>query len=134
MPRAASSNSSQMCPGIRLATVIATTALALSGTLVPVGSHAATPAESTAVAPAALAAPVSLPAPKLGGYVQVRELAQEHVGLTSYLNRARFSVDGSLPSKFSLNVWVHSPSTGGLLPSHSGRGRRGGMPAVTEMI
>lgn len=64
-------------------------------------------ADSTAAAPAAApAAPASaaLPAPRLGGYIQMREIAQEHVGLTQYLNRARFAVDGKLPENFSYRL------------------------------
>src|SRR6058998_608789 len=45
-------------------------------------------------------ATVPLPAPKLGGYIQARQVAQEHVGLTAFLNRARFSIDGVLPLRF----------------------------------
>lgn len=57
-------------------------------------SHAA--ADSTAAAPIA--------PPRLGGYIQVREVAQEHVGLTQSLNRARFSIDGKLPEHFSYRL------------------------------
>src|SRR5258706_7961059 len=74
-------------------------ALASLNVLVPGNAHAAF-ADSTSMATVVPASP-ALPAPKLGGYIQVRELEQKQVGLTAFLNRARFSVDGALPSKFS---------------------------------
>ncbi len=58
-------------------------------------------ADSTA-APAPGLAPIA--PPKLGGYIQVREVAQHQVGLTQYLNRARFSIDGKLPNNFSYRL------------------------------
>jgi hypothetical protein len=39
--------------------------------------------------------------PRIGGYLQVREVAQEDAGLSASLNRARVSLDGALPSSFS---------------------------------
>ena len=64
------------------------------------------PAASTPAIPA-------LPAPKLGGYIQAREIAQEHVGVTAVLNRARFSIDGALPSKFSYRALVEMEASAG---------------------
>jgi hypothetical protein len=56
----------------------------------------------------------TLPAPpKLGGYVQVRETAADEIGLTATLNRARFSIDGTMPSKFSYRFLVELEATAG---------------------
>lgn len=57
-------------------------------------------------------------APKLGGYFQVRQIAQEHVGLTALLNRARFSIDGALPSRFAYRALIEmQASAGARLPA-----------------
>jgi hypothetical protein len=65
---------------------------------------------STPVAP--------LPAPRLGGYLQVRSVGQEQVGLTTFLNRARFSVDGTLPSRFAYRFLTElQASAGARLPA-----------------
>ncbi|HKQ56879.1 MAG TPA: porin [Candidatus Eisenbacteria bacterium] len=57
-----------------------------------------------------------LPAPpRVGGYVQLRETAQEGVGLTAALNRARFSIDGPLPSRFSYRLLVETEASTGRL-------------------
>jgi phosphate-selective porin len=60
------------------------------------------------VAPPLIVAPAvaAFPAPRLGGYIQLREAAQERVGLTATLNRARFSMDGGLPARFSYRFLV----------------------------
>ena len=86
--------------------------------LAPSSARAAGGADSTlASAPtpiAAAAAPTSgLPAPRLGGYIQAREIAQQHVGLTSVLNRARFSIDGALPSRFAYRMLVETEASAG---------------------
>jgi hypothetical protein len=57
----------------------------------------------------------TLAPPKLGGYVQARETAQERVGLTATLNRARFSIEGALPSRFSYRFLVETEATTGRL-------------------
>ena len=65
------------------------------------------------------AAQTTLPAaPKVGGYVQAREVAQKNVGLTASLNRARFSIDGPLPSRFTYRLLVElEASTGARTPA-----------------
>ena len=83
---------------------------AAAGGLVAGAAGAATPADSSQ---APLATLPGLPAPRLGGYIQARELAQEHVGITTYLNRARFSVDGSLPSKFTYRFLTELEASAG---------------------
>ena len=78
-------------------------ALLLGGLALPAAAAAA---DSTATVPAV--AP-----PKLGGYIQVREVGQDRVGLTSYLNRARFSVDGALPSRFTYRLLTELEASAG---------------------
>lgn len=59
--------------------------------------------------------------PKLGGYIQLRETAQEDVGLTATLNRARFSIEGPLPSRFSYRFLVElEAATGARTPAAVG--------------
>ena len=86
--------------------------------LSPASAQAVGGADSTlASAPtpvAVAAAPTSgLPAPRLGGYLQAREIAQQHVGLTAVLNRARFSIDGALPSRFAYRMLVETEASAG---------------------
>src|SRR5262245_38338 len=57
--------------------------------------------DSAFALPPGITAIVASPLPKIGGYIQAREIAQEHVGLTAVLNRARLSVDGALPWRFA---------------------------------
>jgi hypothetical protein len=65
-------------------------------------------------APAASASATSpTPAPRLGGYLQVRHVAQEDIGLTTFLNRARFSIDGTLPTRFSYRALVEMQASAG---------------------
>lgn len=63
--------------------------------------------------PSSAADPPSVAPPRLGGYVQLRELAQNNVGLTSYLNRARFSIDGPLGSGFTYKLLVEMEASAG---------------------
>lgn len=55
----------------------------------------------------------TFPAPRLGGYIQLREVAQEKVGLTATLNRARFSIDGGLPARFTYRFLVELEASAG---------------------
>jgi len=73
----------------------------------------AAPSEDATVAPPPVVTAAALPAPKLGGYIQSRELAQKHVGLTAYLNRARFSIDGSLPANFTYRFLTELQASAG---------------------
>jgi len=60
----------------------------------------------------------AVPLPKVGGYFQLRETAQEQVGLSALLNRARISVDGSLPNQFSYRGLLEmEASTGSRTPA-----------------
>ncbi len=99
-------------------TVFAIVAAVAIGALAPLCAQAASPADSVSAAPvipapAAMAPAGSLPAPRLGGYLQARELAQERVGVTTFLNRARFSVDGSLPSRFTYRLLTELQASAG---------------------
>ncbi|MBK7368088.1 MAG: hypothetical protein IPJ04_09330 [Candidatus Eisenbacteria bacterium] len=89
----------------RLITAAFAATLLMAATLGTPAAQAAPDSTATAAAavPAAAAA-TPLPAPKLSGYIQMRQVAQEHVGLTQYLNRARFAVDGKLPENFSYRL------------------------------
>ena len=64
------------------------------------------PANPTAIAP-------GLPGPRVGGYIQAREIAQERVGLTTVLNRVRLSIDGSLPARFTYRALVELQTSAG---------------------
>ncbi len=70
---------------------------------------AASAVDSTATAPA----PAPVPPPRVGGYLQFRELFQEHVGWSASLVRARFSVDGSLPNAFSYKLLFEGEASNG---------------------
>jgi hypothetical protein len=79
----------------------------------PREGRAADAADSSTVAAALSSASAALPTPKLGGYVQAREVAQEQVGLTAVLNRVRFSIDGALPAKFSYRLLTELQASAG---------------------
>jgi phosphate-selective porin O/P len=79
-------------------------------------AHAAAPADSLSLP----AAPVTtvIAVPRLGGYFQARQVAQEQVGLTMFLNRARLSVDGTLPARFAYRALLEmQASAGARLPA-----------------
>jgi hypothetical protein len=69
-------------------------------------------AAALALAPTAAAGGVRLP--KLGGYIQARQVAQKDVGLTALLNRARFSIDGALPDLFLYRLLVETETSAGV--------------------
>ena len=71
------------------------------------------PPPSPAPAPAPSPGP-PVSAPRVGGYIQLRETWQDHVGFTATLNRARVGVEGSLPSRFSYRVLIEleAPASG----------------------
>ena len=48
--------------------------------------------------------------PKVGGYIQARETYQDGPGLTAILNRARISVEGSMPNHFSYRLMAEYES------------------------
>ena len=85
-----------------------------SRVLLPVlaATLAAPPALAATAADSALAPPRIAP-PRLSGYVQIREVGQERVGLTSVLNRARFSIDGPLPSRLAYRILVETEASAG---------------------
>src|SRR5258706_9902789 len=70
--------------------------------------------DSVSVAVTPIAAAPALATPRLGGYFQAREIAREQVGLTALLNRARFSIDGALPSRFSYRALVELEASAGV--------------------
>jgi hypothetical protein len=97
---------------ISTATRVLTIAVGLSGAPFP-ATAAAVIAESSSSAPTVAVAPIGIPAPRLGGYIQAREIAQEGVGLTTILNRARFSIDGALPARFTYRALVEMEASAG---------------------
>jgi len=64
--------------------------------------------------PPARAQVAPIPAPRVGGYVQFREVAQSKAGLSASLNRARFSIDGALPSRISYRFLVETEASTGI--------------------
>jgi hypothetical protein len=79
----------------------------------PRDSHGQTVSDSTSLALAPTAAAGGVRLPKLGGYIQAREVAQQDVGLTALLNRARFSIDGALPDLFLYRLLVETQASAG---------------------
>lgn len=81
--------------------------------LPPLSARCATPADSSRLptGPGASASGPSLP--RVGGYIQAHEVAQEQVGLTTALNRARLSIDGSLPSRFTYRALIEMEAFAG---------------------
>src|SRR5437762_7390648 len=71
----------------------------------PLWAAIATLVAASAGAPTARAQ-TTVPLPRLGGYVQVRETLTPGAGVSATLNRARLSADGALPSRFSYRMLV----------------------------
>lgn len=77
-------------------------------------AHAQPPvAEDTTHAPLVILGATPLPAPRLAGYLQLREVAQRGVGLSAYLNRVRFSIEGALPSRLSYRLLTEWQASAG---------------------
>jgi hypothetical protein len=74
----------------------------LLGTTIAVGFATPAVADAPAVAP-----------PRVGGYLQWREVGQDRIGLTSYLNRARLSLDGGLTAGFTYRLLVEFEASAG---------------------
>jgi len=92
------------------------TVLAIASTPARADVAADSARAQVAAAPSAPAPAPATPAiapPKLGGYIQAREVGQERIGLTSLLNRARFSIDGPLPDRFSYRTLVELEASAG---------------------
>ena len=103
-------------PGVASSTrsLPAVAAMAVLLLLAPGRATASGAADSLTTASGSAAPAAPWPAPRLAGYVQAREIAQEQVGLTAFLNRARFSIDGALPSRFSYRVLVEMQASAGV--------------------
>ncbi len=71
------------------------------------------PDARAAASPDTAATTARLAPPKLGGYLQVRNVAQQRAGLTTLLNRARFSIDGALPSGFTYRFLTELEASAG---------------------
>ena len=81
-------------------------ALALPSTVLGEASSDSTRSAMAATVP-------TLPPPRVAGYLQVRETVEGGVGLTALLNRARFSIDGALPSGFSYRLLTELEASAG---------------------
>src|SRR5262245_37092411 len=64
--------------------------------------------------PAWLAPPPAVSAPRINGYIQLRETWQDHLGFAATLNRARLGAEGNLPSRFSYRLLIEfeAPASG----------------------
>ncbi len=96
----------------RLPRCLAVALSALTFALAAPAASRAAATDSVAAAPRAAAAP-SIAPPRLGGYVQAREIAEERTGLTMVLNRVRFSIAGALPSDFSYRLLTELEASAG---------------------
>jgi len=94
-------------------TVVLASLISIACCFAPGAALADAPVDSSSLADPPIAASIALPAPRLGGYVQAREMAQERVGLTTVLNRARFSIDGTLPAKFTYRFLIELQASAG---------------------
>jgi hypothetical protein len=95
--------------------------IALVVFLVTAGSaraQSARSADTTYALPPMTTAQSPIALPRLGGYIQVRAVGQKSVGMTTTLNRARFSIDGALPRRFAYRVLVEMQApTGARTPA-----------------
>ena len=81
-------------------------------------ARSAPPPDSTFALPPLTSAQPGIALPRLGGYIQVRAVGQKSVGMTTTLNRARFSIDGALPRRFAYRVLVEmQAATGARTPA-----------------
>ncbi len=88
-------------------------ACALAALHLCTGSPAGAQTPGTPALAAAPAAPAVAP-PRLGGYVQFREVAVHRAGVSMLLNRARLSADGALPNRFSYRALVEFEASAGV--------------------
>src|SRR5262245_25181983 len=104
----ASGHHSGPAPAVRraLAVVLSTAALFFASL-----AHAQYDPDSLMERPITAATPI--PLPRLGGYIQARQTAVEGVGYSAFLNRARASVDGALPARFSYRLLVEFQASAG---------------------
>jgi hypothetical protein len=84
---------------------------ALSAALLATASSAK--AEDLVLPPLPDQPAVAVSAPRLGGYIQLRETIQKHAGLTASLNRVRLSANGTLPSRFAYRALVEFQAPAG---------------------
>lgn len=80
-----------------------------------VASRSASAQDNPAPSPTPTPAPAPAgPAPRVNGYIQLRETWQDHTGFSATLNRARIGAEGSLPARFSYKVLVEleAPASG----------------------
>jgi Phosphate-selective porin O and P len=76
-------------------------------------ARAASPDSTAAPAMNYPAPPPTIPLPKVGGYIQMREIAQPNIVSTALLNRVRASIEGPLPSRFSYRLLFEMQASAG---------------------
>ena len=65
-------------------------------------------------APAAGSSGAGVSPPRVGGYIQARTASVTDIGFNAFLNRARVSVDGALPSKFAYRLLAEFQASAGV--------------------
>jgi hypothetical protein len=65
-------------------------------------------------APLMASAASSLSPPRVGGYIQARTARVTDIGFNAFLNRARVSVDGALPQKFTYRLLAEFEASAGV--------------------
>jgi len=81
---------------------------------VAVASVARAQAPDSLAAPLMASASTALSPPRVGGYIQARTASVTGIGFNAFLNRARVSVDGALPSKFSYRLLAEFQASAGV--------------------
>jgi len=79
-----------------------------------VASVARAQAPDSLAAPLMASASTALSPPRVGGYIQARTASVTDIGFNAFLNRARVSVDGALPSKFSYRLLAEFQASAGV--------------------
>ena len=88
-------------------------ALAACSSAMPRDARAASADSTTLATTNYPAPPPTLALPKVGGYIQMREIAQPNIVSTALLNRVRASIEGPLPSRFSYRLLFEMQASAG---------------------
>jgi len=64
--------------------------------------------------PASAPAGTPISPPRVGGYIQARTASVTDIGFNAFLNRARVSVDGALPQRFSYRLLAEFQASAGV--------------------
>ena len=90
------------------------TRLARALSTLAVATVARAQAPDSLAAPLMASASTALSPPRVGGYIQARTASVTDIGFNAFLNRARVSVDGALPSKFSYRLLAEFQASAGV--------------------